>query len=285
MVSIMNGINLKKIWYFIRLLRPEISFLSIICVYIGAIVSLSDYYSTDLILGMLAIFFIAAGCHPVNDYFDYEIDKVNHPNRPLPAGIFKPINSLYFGIFFFMISLVLSYLINILCFSIVVIGIFLIFSYELSLKNKVLIGNIVVAFTVALSFIYGGAIVNNPVKPIFFTLIAFFIFLGREIIMDIRDFKGDQKKRVTLPLKIGMKSALYIANSVIIFSMVLLFLPFFLNMFTSILYVFLAMFIVLITAYGIILSLLDVKNAGKTSEILRISMVMGLILFLIARFL
>ena len=32
------------------------------------------------------MFCMGAGCHPFNDYFDYEVDKINHPNRPLPQG-------------------------------------------------------------------------------------------------------------------------------------------------------------------------------------------------------
>ena len=165
------------------------------------------------------------------------------------------------------------------------IGVVLIFSYELSLKNKVFIGNIAVAFTVALSFTYGGAIVSNLVKSIIFTFIAFFIFLGREIIMDVRDFEGDKQTRVTLPLKIGKKSAVYSASIVIIISIGLLFLPFFLDIFTSIWYVFLALLVALVTVYAIILSLFDVKNAGKSSEILRLSMILGLALFIVAIFL
>ena len=56
-----------------------------------------------------------------------------------------------------------------------VIGITLIFFYETLLKNKGLVGNIVVAFNVALSFMYGGAIVGNLFKPIFY-LDYFFLF-------------------------------------------------------------------------------------------------------------
>lgn len=189
----------EKIWGFIRFIRPEIIILGIVCVFIGALVSGSKLFSFELLLGMSAVFCIGAGCHPFNDYFDYEIDKISHPKRPLPSGVFKPISGLYMGLIFFVMSLVFSSLINIYCFSINLIGIALIFFYESSLKNKGLGGNIVVAFTVSLSFIYGGTIVGDLFKPIFFSLITFFIFLGREIIMDVRDFEGDKKTRMTLP--------------------------------------------------------------------------------------
>jgi geranylgeranylglycerol-phosphate geranylgeranyltransferase len=244
---------------FIRFIRPEIIILGIVCVYIGALVSGSDLISIDLLLGMLAVFCISAGCHPFNDYFDYEIDKISHPKRPLPSGLFKPISGIYIGLIFFIISLVLSSLINIYCFSINLIGIGLIFLYEISLKNKGLGGNIVVAFTVALSFIYGGAVVGDILKPIFFALITFFIFFGREIIMDVRDFEGDKKTRVTLPLIIGKKFTLYLASIMVIISIVLLFVPYFYGLF-SIWYEILAIPLALFAIYAISLSLFDLSK-------------------------
>jgi geranylgeranylglycerol-phosphate geranylgeranyltransferase len=233
---------------------------------------------------MSAVFCIGAGCHPFNDYFDYEIDKISHPTRPLPSGVFKPISGMYMGLIFFVISLVLSSLINIFCFSINLIGIVLIFFYESSLKNKGLVGNIVVAFTVALSFIYGGAIVGELFKPTFFTLVTFFIFFGREIIMDVRDFEGDKKTRVTLPLIIGKKFAVNLASAMVTISIIILFVPFFYGLF-NIWYELLAIPLVLFTIYAIFLSLFDLKNVGKTAEMLRITMILGLILFIIAIFL
>jgi len=273
-----------KIIGFIRFIRPEIIILGIVCVYIGALVAGSDLISFELLFGMLSVFCIGAGCHPLNDYFDYEIDKITHPKRPLPSGLFKPISGVYIGLIFFVISLVSSSLINIYCFSINLIGIALIFLYEISLKNKGLGGNIVVAFTVALSFIYGGAVVGDIFKPIFFALITFFIFFGREIIMDVRDFEGDKKTRVTLPLIIGKKFTVYFASIMVAISIILLFVPYFYGLF-SIWYEILAIPLAIFAIYTISLSLFDLSNVGKTAELLRITMILGLILFIIAIFL
>ena len=233
---------------------------------------------------MAAVFCIGAGCHPLNDYFDYEIDKVVHPKRPLPSGLFKPTTGVYTSLIFFSISLVLSSLINIFCFAINLIGIALIFFYELSLKNKGLSGNILVAFTGALSFNYGGAIVGDLFKPSFFTLIAFFIFFGREIIMDVRDFEGDKHTRKTLPALIGEKKAVYLGSVMVVISIILLFMPFFFGLF-GIWYELLAIPLALFTIYTISLSIYDLKNVGKTAEMLRITMILGLVLFVIGIFL
>ena len=253
--------------------------------YVGAVVSGSELFSLKLLLGMAAVFFVAAGCHPLNDYFDYEVDKVVHPKRPLPSGLFKPITAVYMSVILFLISLVLSAFISVVCFSINLIGIGLIFSYELSLKKKGLIGNILVAFAAALSFNYGGAVIGDVVKPTFLTLIAFFIFFGREIIMDVRDLEGDRNTRVTLPSQIGKKKAVYLGSAMITISIVLLlFVPLLYSTFQSwfdLLVVPLAVF----TVYTLSLSIVDVNNVRKTAELLRIVMILGLVLFLVAIFL
>ena len=274
-------ITIKKIFGFIRLLRPEISIFGMLCVYIGAIASESSLISLDLVFGMLAVFFIGAGSMPFNDYFDWEIDKLNHPKRPLASGLFKPKFGLYVGIIFFIIGLILSYLINILCFTIATFAIILIVIYEVAFKNKAFIGNVIVAFTTAISFTYGGAIIGDLIKPTFFTIISFLIFLGREVIMDVRDFEGDKKTRITLPIRVGKKPAANLGAVLIISSMIMFFLPAYLGIFNY-WYLIFAIPVAIITIYSVIILFKDVNNAGKTSNILRISMAAGLIIFIIA---
>ena len=253
--------------------------------YVGALVSGSELFSFRLFLGMAAVFCVGAGCHPLNDYFDYEVDKIVHPTRPLPSGLFRPITAVYISLIFFLISLVLSSFITVFCFLINLIGIALIFLYELSLKNKGLSGNILVAFTAALSFNYGGAIIGDLFKPTFFTLIAFFIFFGREIIMDVRDFEGDKHTRVTLPKQIGKKKAVYLGSGMITISVILLlFVPFFYGLF-DIWFDLLAVPLALFTIYTVSLSIVNLNNVRKTAEMLRIIMILGLLLFVIGIFL
>jgi len=232
---------------------------------------------------MAAVFFIGAGCHPFNDYFDYEIDKISHPKRPLPLGVFKRKTGIYMGVIFFVLSIVLSSLINLFCLSINIIGIVLILLYESSLKNKGLGGNLLVAFTVSLSFNYGGAIAGDVFKPIFFTLITFFIFFGREIMMDVRDFEGDKKTRVTLPAVIGKKMAVYLSSVMVVISMIFLFVPF-LNGLFSIWYGLLAIPLSIFTIYALSLSIINLEKVGRTAEMLRLTMILGLILFIVGIF-
>jgi len=55
--------------------HPELSFLSIIQ-------NSSNIFL--IIAGFLIFFLVAGGTNTINDYFDYDIDKINRPKRPIP---------------------------------------------------------------------------------------------------------------------------------------------------------------------------------------------------------
>lgn len=269
----------QKIIAFLHLLRPEITILGIIGVYTGALAGGSELFSIDLLLAMTAVFLVAAGSMPFNDYFDYEIDKTIHPTRALPKGILKPKTAFWSGIIMFLLALFLSIFVNLPIFLFTVIEITLVCLYEIVSKSRGFIGNIFVSLTTALVFTYGGAVVGNLTKPLFFTIVAFFIFLSREILMDVRDVKGDRQTRVTLPSKIGRKKAVYTGCSILAFSMLLLYIPGFL-IFQNMWYLILSIPLLLVTLYAFSLPFIDFENVARTTDILRFTMIQGLILFI-----
>ncbi|MEF8879971.1 MAG: geranylgeranylglycerol-phosphate geranylgeranyltransferase [Candidatus Thermoplasmatota archaeon] len=273
-----------KIWGFIRIIRPEITVLGMVCVYIGAVSAGAEYFSLDLLLAMIAVFLVGAGSMPFNDFFDYEIDKTIHPDRPLQKGLLKPKTAFWSGIIMFLLALFLSVFVNLMVFLFSVIGITLICLYEIVSKSRGFLGNVVVSFTTALAFSYGGAVVGNLVKPLFFTSVAFFIFLSREILMDVRDVEGDREVRVTLPVMIGRKKAVYMGCFILGFSMFFLYIPGFL-IFPKIWYIVLSIPLVAVTLYSLSLPLIDVENVARTTDILRFSMIQGLVLFIFLIFL
>ena len=270
----------EKIKAMIKIIRPEITLLGLFTVYVGALAADSTLFSTKIFLAMLAVFSIAAGSQPFNDYFDYEIDKIIHPNRPLQKGILKPKTALYMGIILFLIGLFISLFINIQVVLFSIIGVTLVVLYELVSKKTGFLGNFVVAFTTSISFMYGGAAVGNLLTPTFYALVAFFIFLGREILLDVRDYEGDKKTRITLPVRIGRKKASYLGNLSLFTSIFLLFIPGFF-IFTNTWYLILITPIVLTTFYSAVIPLIDVENSARATDVLRFSMLEGIIVFIL----
>ncbi len=73
----------------ICLLRFELLLTAGVCVILGeCLVAETVPRIADLVLGLRSFFFISATALTVNDYFDYEIDRISAPERPLPAGVF-----------------------------------------------------------------------------------------------------------------------------------------------------------------------------------------------------
>ncbi len=211
-----------------KLSRPInfiISFLSII---VAGIICRSPLFMwTDILLASFAGAFTSAAGNIINDYFDYEIDKINRPKRILPSGIITRRQALQIYLFFLFIITALTIPLNAIAIIIVIISNIVIFFYSYKLKNIPLLGNFVVSFFTGLAFVYGGAAVNNYYGAIIPALFAFFINFIREIVKDIEDIKGDSMQKVfTFPAIYGLKKSFYIVCILTIVLILLTHIPF-----------------------------------------------------------
>jgi geranylgeranylglycerol-phosphate geranylgeranyltransferase len=81
----------RKIKGILQLFRPELSFASAICVIVGEMIALEGFPPLrELTFGFLCGFFMAGSALVLNDYFDFEVDKINTPERALPQCDQKP---------------------------------------------------------------------------------------------------------------------------------------------------------------------------------------------------
>ena len=269
-----------KIKSLILSMRFKTTPLGVICVYVGGLVAGAQYNSLNLFLAMLSTLFIGSSAQTINDYFDWNIDKINHPERPIPKGILKPNEMLYFSIILFLIGFIISIFINLLCVLIVVFSLIMLILYEKYLKNIGITGNITVGFISALSFTYGGAAVGNPFASILLSAIAFFLFTGRETLKDVQDVKGDVLSRSTLPMKIGEKNAAIVGSVFLIIALLITPLPYLLGQ-LRIGYLLFITIVDLICIYAIIETLKDLRNTERTVSLLRIASAIGIIAIII----
>jgi geranylgeranylglycerol-phosphate geranylgeranyltransferase len=243
-------------------------------------------YLEKVILAVFIVLIFMAGANALNDYYDRNTDKINHPERPIPSRKIRPITALNFGTSVLFISIILAVFINLTSFLIVLAAALLIILYEIHYKNRGLIGNLMISLLVALVFIFGGAVVTSFELNIILAGMAFFATLGREIVKDIEDIKGDQD-RYTLPKRIGIKPAGYTASIMVIIAIAISPLPYlhqflpFLEIGQSVNLQYLI--IVFIADIVFILSLLEIKsNPKKASLFLKIGMLFALLAFLSA---
>ena len=214
----------KKIKAILQIFRPELPFAAGICVILGEIIALGKFPAIrELMLGFICGFLISGSAIVLNDYFDLEVDKVNAPDRPLPAGIISPHEAIVLTALATLIGLGASLLLGfpsfVLCSIFWLIGFF----YNWKFKEAGLSGNLMVSSSVGITFILGGIAVGEPWNKIVwcFALIAFFIDLGEEIAGDAMDMEGDQKRgSKSIAIRHGRKFAL--ALSGLFFGMVIL---------------------------------------------------------------
>jgi geranylgeranylglycerol-phosphate geranylgeranyltransferase len=214
----------RKIRGAIQLFRPELSFAAGICVIAGEIIALGSIPSIqNLFLGFICGFFISSPALILNDYFDIEVDRINAPHRPLPAGIISPREVIALTIGATFIGLAAAAMIGIYALIVSIILWIIGVLYNWKLKETGLPGNIMVSCSVATTFILGGIAVGDPWSKVVltFSMMAFFFDLGEEIAADAMDIEGDKKRNSkSIALKMGRKFAISISS--ILFALVIL---------------------------------------------------------------
>ncbi len=210
------------------LFRPVTSLIASLSVLIGSIIGVGSTlvpYLTEMLLAVAAAFLFSAGGFALNDYLDRDIDRVNHPRRPIPAGTISPQNALRTAILLLAAGILVAVGINWQALVIIMAATVVAVLYETTLKYRGVAGNLSISTLAALTFLFGGAAVDKLISPFFASAVAFLFILGREIIMDVEDMEGDTD-RVTLPRRIGAPSATVVAAMLILAAVGISVLPY-----------------------------------------------------------
>jgi geranylgeranylglycerol-phosphate geranylgeranyltransferase len=185
-------------------------------VVLGEIMALGCLPATQQVtLGFTSSFLLTASSFVLNDYLDVEVDRVNCPDRPIPAGLVSERSALLYGIILAVTGSVLPMLLGPYPFVIALLTFLLSVWYSLSGKQTGLLGNMTVAFCVAQPFPYGAIIstgsLNITVVMIF--LLTFLSNAGREVANGIADAEGDATKNVrSVAIIYGPKAAALLAS-------------------------------------------------------------------------
>ncbi len=226
----------------LELLRPHNGILAVFAVTIGALVAAGPQGVSEEILGVvvagLSVFMFMGGGNALNDYYDYETDKVNHPHRPLPSGRMEPDQALWLGRGLIFASVLLGILLNPLALLLVALAAVAMVSYEVHLKERGLVGNLTIAGLSGALFLYGGvAYVNSDggggvQATLVLGFLAAVTTLAREIIKDVEDAAGDTDRH-TLAHSLGSQTALTLAAILLVGGFVASFLPYILGLFEN----------------------------------------------------
>lgn len=177
---------------------------------------------------ILSYVLVAAGGYIINDYFDLNIDQINKPNKVMIDTFIGRRWAIFFHSIFNLASISIGIYIDFKT-HIRFLGIanfiygFLLFVYSLSLKKKLLIGNILIAILLAwvivvislceINQFYFSATLRqiNTQKLLRYTILyagfAFIVNLIREVVKDMEDVEGDRQYGCnTMPIAWGINA-------------------------------------------------------------------------------
>ena len=278
---------------YLEITRPTNALMAAVAVLLMAIINFN--YGIPIILGFITVLFATSGGNVINDFFDYKIDKINKPQRPIPSGRISLKNAKNYSIILFLISILLSGLISYLVKDLTpLILVFccclLMYFYARNLKAMPLFGNIAVSLLTALCFIFGGDILAFSTHSFLilrtgFALgfFAFFMTLAREITKDMEDIEGDKiESAETLPIVWGNRNSSILSSILIIITALVSPLLFYLNIF-NVYYLVVMIIPIILFLYCavIILKNQEPVTCGKVSKYLKIGMLISFLAFII----
>ena len=204
---------------FLRLSRIDHGIMVLAATVTGAVAakSLEALLKRDVIIASIAALFIEAGVFAYNDIFNVEEDRVNCPERPLVRGDLSLREAATFGALMLAVGLCLAYAAGLCVLGLASLAVAVGMMYNAWLKRWGPLGNLSVAFSTALPFVYGsvaalGVWEGVPLRTWLFFLMALLATHGREIVKGIKDMEGDRKVGVrTYAIMVGPGKAAYIS--------------------------------------------------------------------------
>ena len=222
--------GIRKLKDISGLLKTELPIAAGVCVIAGQLLALGGLPSpAEAALGFLTGFFISGSLMITNDYFDIEVDRVNHPERPLPSDRISRAEAIALAALFTLAGLACAAALGLPTLLIAafmsVDGIL----YNWKLKESGLPGNVMVALPVALTFVAGGVSVGQWSSGLawLFGALAFVFDLAEEIANGAMDAEGDRLRGSrSIAIVRGKKFALGISCLLYLVFIALSFLPY-----------------------------------------------------------
>ena len=245
-------------------------------------------------LGLIIPFLIVGASMAINDYHDYEADRINNRmDRPLVRNPnLNPNFVLFLALSMIALGILISYLLflgNILVVLGVILFSFLGISYSLWTKERGLLGNITVAISdtapALLALLAMKAKDESTILLVFVMAgITFFGVVGRELVKGVMDIEGDRAANFnTFAVVYGPKRAVQLASVFFIIVIIISPLPLFIKFQNSLLYS-IFMFITIILLFLTVINLYNdpsIEKGKKARSLTRNALWTGAIAFLI----
>ena len=181
---------LRALW---DLARPLNVLIAVLVVQVGFALTGRCPLLWARLLAFAVVALITAGGNILNDVADLTVDRVAHPERPLPQGRISPAVALAVALVFLGTGVLAARPLGTLPFGLALLAALLLVFYDLRGKWIPLLGNLIVSTVSGLAFVFAGAVVGKPEREIFPFAFAFLLHLAREMVKDLQDVAGDRQ--------------------------------------------------------------------------------------------
>ncbi len=280
---------MAKLSGYLKLIRPINCLVMSFAILVGVLLAGNGNIQwLNLLFGGITAFTLTAAAMAVNDYYDYDIDKINEPQRPIPSGAVTKKGALIETGALTVIGLVAAYAVSLNCFIFAFVAWVIMVTYSTVGKRSGLAGNFLVSACVAAPFLYGSLVATNEIglNVILFASMAFLSNTGREIAKGIVDVQGDRSYHIkTMAVRFGEVKAALGAAFFFIFAVCLTAIPLILGI-VSIWFV----PFVLVTDIGLVWCSVSLirnparENARKIKRIVLYLFIFGLLSFIAGMF-
>ncbi|MEM3637632.1 MAG: UbiA family prenyltransferase [Conexivisphaerales archaeon] len=214
-----------NVYSYFRLIRPVNAVMIGFAVLVGeAVASSTLKLNLTTLFGFLTGFCITAYSMVINDIFDREVDRANNrSDRPIASGLIAVRNAWMYSMILLLMGLTFSLLTGLATFIIALAfaGVSILYNYRL--KETGLLGNVSVALSMTIPFIYGGILVGRGLNMLLdmMALTAFLAGVGREVIKGITDVEGDALRNVRSIARVkGVKIASVVGGALFLLAVV-----------------------------------------------------------------
>ncbi len=264
-----------------HLIRPGNAAISGISIFVAALIAgpVAEH-AVRVLYAVLSGMLITAGANVINDWYDIDIDRLNRPERMLPSGRITPAAALVFSIILFVCGIIFSIFISYAALFVAVVTSFLLVVYSAALKRMLWWGNLCVAFLGGLAFVYGALAVGQPGAGVVPAVFAFLFHLGREILKDAEDIRGDAAARAqTIPIRYGWPFTRAVVTLVFSVLIATTFVPYFIG------YYGMAYLIVVVVGVDCVLAVILVRlwrqrsipELRRINILLKVDMLLGIL--------
>ncbi|HUO52165.1 MAG TPA: UbiA family prenyltransferase [Gemmatimonadaceae bacterium] len=164
-------------------------------------------FPPPLLAAIGAALALTATANAWNDAADVAIDRVAHPERPLPRGALGAGSARRFALVAAAAGIAFAFAANRSLGPLSIIVVAAMLAYSRWFKTRPVLGNAIVAVLASLPFLYGGLAVGEGSRAAALALLAFLLHFAREVAKDLVDMPADAGARRTIPVAFGAGGA------------------------------------------------------------------------------